>query len=398
MRKNILEIIKERSKAIHLELIEIRNHLHKYPELSYEEYNTSAFIKSILEKYGIPYTDNWVKTGIVAEVKGDLAGNSVAVRSELDALPIQELNEVAYKSVNAGVMHACGHDVHSTCLLGAAILLNELRSEIKGKIIFIFQPGEEKLPGGASLLLKQGIFENDKPKSIIAQHVYPALDAGKVGVCEGQYMASADEIYITIEGKGGHGALPHLCIDPIVIASQIILALQTLVSRSGNTLIPSVLTIGKINSEGGATNIIPNKVMLEGTFRTMDEAWRYEAHNEIRNLIEHTATAFGGKAIVDIQVGYPSLNNDRKLTNSVYLNMIEYLGEDNVVKLPQRMTSEDFSFFSNIMPACFYRLGVGNIEKGIINGVHHPKFDIDEKALEIGCGLMAWIAFNESNK
>lgn len=398
MQNQILEFIKERSKAIHQELIDIRNHLHKYPELSFEEFNTSIYIKSILDKYGIGYTDNWVKTGIVAEINGELEGEMVALRSELDALPIQELNEVPYKSLNKGVMHACGHDVHATCLIGAAIMLNELKSYIKGKIVFIFQPGEEKLPGGASLMLKEGIFEAVKAKSIIAQHVYPSLEAGKVGICSGQYMASADEIYITVEGKGGHGALPHLCIDPIIIASQIILGLQTLVSRNGNVQTPSVLTIGKINSEGGATNIIPHKVMLEGTFRTMDETWRYEAHSKIKSLIEQTAIAHGGKAFVDIKVGYPSLNNDKKLSEDIHGYMIKYLGVDHVIRIPQRMTSEDFSFFSNIMPACFYRLGVGNAERGIVNGVHHPNFDVDEKAIEIGAGLLAWLAFNESNK
>lgn len=391
----IVEIIKSKSSALSEQLGEIRKYLHKHPELSFEEYNTSQYVKDFLTNLNIPYTENWVKTGIVATIKGNKPGKIQVLRAELDALPIQELSSHDYTSHAEGKMHACGHDVHMTCILGAATIINEMKDELSGEVLLVFQPGEEKLPGGASLMLKEGLFEKVQPEHILALHVFPELEAGKVGLCPGQYMASADEIYITIKGKGGHGALPHLCIDPILIASHVVIALQSLVSRNCHPLIPSVLTIGKINSVGGATNIIPDEVKLEGTFRTMDEEWRKRAHALITTIVNETCTSHGATCDVDIQVGYPSLFNDVSLANEMKTKMQAFLGNDNVVDIPQRMTSEDFAYFSQVMPALFFRLGVRNEAKGIVHGVHTPYFDIDHKALEIGAGLMAYLVLSD---
>jgi amidohydrolase len=362
----------------------IRNHLHMNPELSFEEYNTSIYVKSILTKAGIDYTEGWVKTGILAKIVGKKPGITRAIRSELDALPIQEESEKAYASTIPNKMHACGHDVHTACVLGAALVLNELRDYIEGTVLFVFQPGEELLPGGASLMIKEGIFVTDKPEYIIAQHVYTELEAGKVGLCGGQYMASSDELYISLRGKGGHGALPHNCVDTILMTAHVITALQSLVSRYSNPIIPSVLTIGKINSTGGATNIIPDEVKLEGTFRTLDEKWRKEAHVQITKTIEKVAESFGGTAEVEVRHGYPFLYNNPALTEKVKRSLQEIHGEENIIDIPRRMTSEDFAYYSQVMPACFIRLGVSNKELGITHGIHTPKFDVDEKAIEVG--------------
>jgi amidohydrolase len=378
------EKIKEEVSLQLSKIKEIRNHIHKNPELSFEEYETSAYVKSILRSEGIDFTDGWVKTGIVAKVVGLKPGKIRALRSELDALPIQEDTEKPYKSCKENKMHACGHDVHTACLLGAALVINRMKVELTGTILFVFQPGEELLPGGASLMLAEGIFKEDKPEYIMAQHVYTEMEAGKVGICSGQYMASSDELYITVKGVGGHGALPHNCVDTILMTSHIITALQSIVSRKSNPILPSVLTIGKINSIGGATNIIPDEVKLEGTFRTMDEEWRKEAHIQIKQIIQEVALGFGGRAEVEIRNGYPCLYNNPILSSKVKANLIEMHGENHVEDIPKRMTSEDFSYYSQEIPACFIRLGVRNEKLGIVSGIHTPKFDIDEYALEIG--------------
>ena len=368
-----------------------RHHLHQNPELSFEEFKTALFIAGVLDKAGIPFT-RIGRTGIVATIEGGNKSRVMALRADIDALPILEKNEVPYKSNNPGVMHACGHDVHTSSLLGTALILSVLKNEFDGIIKFIFQPGEEKLPGGAKILINEGVLENPDVQQIFGQHVHPPLEVGKVGVRPGPFMASADEIYITISGISGHGALPHECVDPILISSHLIVAMQQLISRNCNPLVPSVLTIGKIYSDGGATNIIPGKVFLEGTFRTMDENWRSEAHDKLTNLAEGLVKSMGGECEIDIRKGYPSLYNNEILTNQAKSIMIEYLGEENVIDLPIRMTAEDFAFYSQKIPACFYRLGTGNQKLGIVSPVHTPTFNIDERALEIGSGLMAYLA------
>ena len=389
----MIDKVKERADHYFSKLVEIRKHLHQHPELSFEENKTADFVFSTLKSVGL-HPERMAKTGVVAMINGGHSGPVIALRADLDALPIQEMNDVPYKSLNNGVMHACGHDVHTASLLGAAMILNDLKADLSGSIKLIFQPGEEKLPGGASIMIKEGVLENPKPASIVGQHVFPELEVGKVGFRSGMYMASCDEIHITVKGKGGHGAMPHLAIDPVLISSHLVIALQQVVSRKSNPLIPSVLSIGKFIANG-ATNVIPDQVKLEGTFRTFDEEWRIEAHQEIMKIAENLVTSMGGTCDIDIKKGYPFVYNDEELTERSRLSAAKYLGEQNVVELPMRATGEDFSFYTQAMPGTFYRLGVANAAKGITHPVHSAHFDADEEALRIGSGLMAWIAMNE---
>lgn len=378
-------------------IISVRHHLHQNPELSFEEYKTQQFVLEQLKGMGITDVTPMANTGLVALIKGkNPESRTIALRGDMDALPIDEQNEVPYKSVNAGVMHACGHDVHTSCLLGAAQILNELKTEFEGTIKLVFQPGEEKLPGGASLMIQEGVLKNPDVKSMIGQHVMPLLPVGTVGFRSGLYMASTDEIYVTVKGKGGHGAMPHLNIDPVLISAHIITSLQQLVSRMANPAIPCVLSFGKVIANG-ATNVIPNEVKMEGTFRTMDEKWRAEAHQKMKKLAEGIAESMGGSCDFDIHHGYPFLKNNPEVTARAKQAAIAYLGEDKVVDLDIWMAAEDFAFYSQEVPATFYRLGVRNEAKGITSSVHTPTFNIDEEALEIGSGLMAWLALEELN-
>lgn len=392
MASELISIVNASAKRLLPSIIDIRRDLHQHPELSFEEKRTSERIKTFLAKYEIPYTEGWAGYGIVASVRGEADGPLVMLRADMDALPITEANDVAYRSKHEGIMHACGHDVHTSSLLGAAVILHENRKSIHGEIRMIFQPGEEKLPGGASLMIDEGLFSVGSPDWIIAQHVHPPLQAGHVGFRSGLYMASADEIYITIKGKGGHAATPHMCIDPIVIAARVVTALQEIVSRSIDPLSPGVLTIGKIYSDGGATNVIPDTVHLEGTLRAMDEKWRMDTQARIQNLVENICAASGATAVVQMVTGYPSLINHAGVTDMCREAAIAYLGAEKVHELPQRMTSEDFAFYSQKVPASFYRLGTGWPETERNFPVHSNRFDIDETALETGMGLMAFIA------
>ena len=387
------EEIKQLAKKYHQDVIAIRRHIHQHPELSFQEKETGRYIANQLDQLGIEYEHGMAENGVVALIKGkNPEKNVLALRADIDALPIQELNEVPYKSTKEGIMHACGHDVHSSSLLGTARILNELKEHFEGTVKLIFQPAEEKLPGGASIMIKEGVLENPAPAKIFGQHVHPPLESGKVGFCPGRYMASADELFLTVKGRGGHGALPQNCIDPVVMSAQIIMALQQIVSRYANPAIPSVLTFGKINSTGGATNIIPNEVKIIGTFRTMDETWRAEAHKRMRKIANAIATGMGGACEFEILKGYPVLHNDEELTLNARQYAVEFLGAENVVDLPIRLTAEDFAWYSQQLPACFYRLGTGNKEKGISSPVHTNTFDIDEDSLELSIGLMAWLA------
>lgn len=388
--------IRALAAQFHPETIAIRRHLHRHPELSFQEVETGQFIAQKLAEHGIRHEHGWGRTGVVAYIEGEKnSATTIALRADIDALPIQEANEVPYKSENQGVMHACGHDVHTASLLGAALVLQGLRSEFGGLVKLIFQPAEERLPGGASILIEEGVLENPRPDSIIGQHVLPALETGKVGFRPGMFMASADEIYVTVTGKGGHGAMPHECVDPVVIAAHLVVALQQVVSRNGNPIVPSVVTFGKINSTGGSTNVIPNEVKLEGTFRTMDEAWRAKAHGLMKNMAEKLAEGMGGTCHFHIEKGYPFLRNDEPLTRRCRQLAKDFLGSDNVVDLPMRMTAEDFSYYSQVLPACFYRLGTGNEARGITSPIHTDTFDVDEDCLLTGMGLMSWLAICE---
>lgn len=374
------------------QLRDIRHHLHQYPELSFQELATMGFIAAQLERIGIPYEKEIAGTGIVALIQGATPGKCVALRADIDALPIQEQNDVSYKSAHDGVMHACGHDVHTTCLLGAAEILWQHKADIKGSVKLIFQPGEEKSPGGASLMIKAGALKDPRPDAIIGLHVFPELPVGQLGFRSGQYMASADEIHITIKGKGGHAALPQDTIDPIVIAANIIVQLQQVVSRRSHPLTPTVLTFGHI-SGGHVTNVIPEEVNIKGTLRSFDETWRHEAIRLIKEVTQQNANAWGGTAIVDVPPGYPSLYNDEKLHDNIRSLAEDYLGAPNIHNLPMRMTAEDFSFYTLELPGCFFRLGTNSDNKAFTNPVHHPNFDIDENALAIGAGIMAWAAY-----
>ncbi len=376
------------------EWVAIRRHLHTHPELSFEEEQTAAFISDTLTQYGIEHHNNIGGHGIVALIKGNHPHKkTIALRADMDALPIEEKNSCDYISQNPGVMHACGHDVHTTCLLGAAKILNTLKDSFEGTVKLIFQPAEEKLPGGASIMIKDGVLDNPKVETIFGQHVLPQLETGKVAFKSGIAMASCDEIYINVRGKGGHGAVPHLAIDPVLIASHMVIALQSVVSRNANPTLPSVLSIGKFIANG-ATNIIPDEVRLEGTFRTFDETWRAEAKEKIIAICKHTAESFGGTCDIIIEHGYPFLKNDEVTTQRSFELAKEYLGSENVEEMPARMTAEDFSYYSQVVPSCFYRLGTGNMAKGITSPIHTPTFDVDEDCLKVGAGLMAWLAVN----
>lgn len=388
--------IQQKAKELLPNLIEIRRHIHENPELSFQEHETAALVENYLQKELGLKTQRLANTGVVATIEGkNPRKKTVGLRADMDALPIVEVNDGrSYRSKKEGVMHACGHDAHTTSLLGAATLLNSITDQFEGSIKLVFQPGEEKLPGGASLMIKDGALEG--VDAMIGQHVMPAIYTGKVGFRPGLYMASTDEIYVIIKGKGGHGAMPHLTIDPIAIAANLIVSLQQIVSRSANPTLPSVLTFGKIIGQG-ATNVIPSEVILEGTFRTLDEEWRSAAHEKMISMAKGIVEGMGGSVDFKIVRGYPFLKNHEGLTERCIQFANDYLGTENVEPLGIWMAAEDFSYYSQEVPSCFYRLGTKSDAKNTGFSVHHPSFDLDEDALEFGCGLMAWLALNELN-
>ena len=386
----MIDQIKKLAIAYFDEIVEIRRHIHQHPELSFHEHKTSAFIKSILTKWDIPFTDGIADTGIVVVLKGNNSDiKTIALRADFDALPIQEENDVSYCSQNDEVMHACGHDAHTASLLGTLKILNELKTDWEGTLKFIFQPAEEMLPGGAQQMIKEGVLENPKVDIIIGQHVFPDLEVGKVGFRPAKYMASTDELHITVKGKGGHAALPEKYNNPLLAAAKLITELDTSFKKDKDR--PSVLAIGFI--EGiGSTNVIPEIVRLKGTLRVMDEDFRNKAHQQMQAIANTVAQSYNLEIDFDIRKGYPCLINDEKVTENSIAFAKEYMGEDNVIDLPIRMTAEDFAYYSQIIPACFYRLGTANTEKGITGGLHTSNFNIDEDALKIGMGLMAYLA------
>lgn len=386
------QLIQQQSSKILDEAIAIRRHLHQHPELSFQEFETSKYVQSKLIEWGIPFTAGIVETGVLATINPEKANEKcIALRADLDALPIQELNTVDYKSQNEGVMHACGHDVHTAMLLGTAKILQEQKDALNCCVKLIFQPGEEKLPGGAKLMIEAGVLQNPKVDEIYALHVFPELEAGKIGLKSGMYMASCDEIYLTVKGKGGHGAMPHQNIDPIAISAQLITSLQQIVSRKCPPNLPCVLSFGRI--EGlGATNVIPDIVEIQGTFRTMDEEWRAKAHQLIEEHCKGIVEGMGGKIDVNIQVGYPYLENDIQLTAKAKEKTENFFGVNRVIDLPIRLTGEDFAYFSQEIPATFIRIGVRNEEKGIVHPVHNAEFNIDEKAIQTGIETLLCLA------
>nr|WP_294793295.1 M20 family metallopeptidase [uncultured Mucilaginibacter sp.] len=390
----IKEKIQQIAKNIFDDVVANRRHLHSHPELSFHEVETSAFVAKHLNSLGLTY-ERMADNGLVALLKGEKPSDKViALRADMDALPITEVNDVPYKSQNVGVMHACGHDVHTSSLLGVASILTELKSEFGGTIKLIFQPAEEKLPGGASLMIKEGVLENPKPSAVIGQHVMPLIDAGKVGFRAGKYMASTDELYVTVKGKGGHGAQPQQNIDPVIITAHMLTALQQIVSRFSDPKSPCVLSFGKVIANG-ATNVIPNEVYLEGTFRTMDEEWRKEAHIKMKKMAEGLVESMGGTVDFNIVKGYPYLINEPVLTENVRSHAEDYLGKENVLDLDIWMAAEDFAYYSQVADSCFYRLGTRNESRGITSSVHTPTFDVEETALETSVGLMAYLAVKQ---
>jgi amidohydrolase len=391
----MIKKIKHLARVFHSEAVAIRRHLHANPELSQQEFKTSEFICKRLESYGISYQNGIAGEGILAIIEGKNPQSKViALRADMDALPVEEHNKISYKSINKGVMHACGHDAHVASLLITARILNELKEDFEGSIKFFFQPSEEKYPGGAIGMIDNGVLENPNVEHVFAHHVSPEIEVGKVGFASGKYMASTDEIFITVKGKGGHGGTPDLNVDSVVIAANILVSIQQIVSRIAPPGIPTVLSFGRFIADG-KTNIIPDKVEMAGTLRTFDEEWRVEAHHKIRRMAESVAESLGGSVDVVIDKGYPFLVNDKKLTERSKDYAIEYLGEENVLDLSLRMTAEDFSYFAAKVPSTYYRVGVGNSKEGISSNLHTSTFNIDEKSLEISSGLMAWISVKE---
>jgi len=390
--------IKQLTKDLYPELVAIRRHLHQHPELSFKEEKTAEYISQLLTSWGIGH-----KTGIAGfGISGVIAGQqpdikTIALRADMDALPVTEANLIDYKSLNVGVMHACGHDVHMTCLLGTVKLLQSLKGHFQGSVKFIFQPAEESLPGGAKQMIAEGVLKHPDVDSILGQHVFPEMEAGKIGLRPGPYMASSDEINLTIHGQGGHGAIPDKVNDTVLAMAHIIIALQQIVSRKTPPRIPAVLSFGKVLADG-AHNIIPSEVVVKGTFRTFDESWRNAAHQLIKQVAQSTAEAMGVSCEVVIDKGYPVVVNNAAETKRVREAAVAYLGKENVIELDIRTTAEDFGYFLQEVPGCFYRLGTGNVEKNITSNLHANTFDVDESALETGTGLMTWLALRSLEK
>lgn len=386
----LLEKIKSLAAQAQAENIQTRRHLHAHPELSYQEFETCKYVQAKLKEIGIPFTVI-ATTGVLGIIEGkNPSKRVVALRADMDALPIQEENNIDYTSTKEGVMHACGHDVHTTILLGAAKILWSLRNDFEGTIKLLFQPGEEKNPGGASYMIRDGALQNPTPQGIIGLHVHPGLAYGKLSFREGRVMASADELYVSIKGPGGHAATPHQTVDTVLVAAQLITSLQTIISRNSNPQNPSVLSICSIQG-GHTTNVIPSEVKLMGTFRAMDEQWRFEAHKLMVQQAQGIAIATGAEIDFRVDVGYPTVDNEPKITKAAWKLADDYMGAANVEETEKRMGAEDFGYYSQVIPGCFFRLGVRNEDQGIIHNVHTPHFNIDERAIEYGVGMMAWL-------
>jgi len=386
MNHELKEVITTNVSAIYEKIKGYREYLHQNPELSYKEFNTMEYVAAKLKEIGLPYEKGVAGTGIVSIIRSSKHSENqacIGLRADLDALPIQEQNTASYKSKVEGVMHACGHDVHTSILLGAAEILFELREDLEHPVKLIFQPGEEKNPGGASLLIEAGVLENPKVKEMYALHVFPELEVGKLGMRSGLYMASSDELHLEIIGVGGHGAMPEKCINPILIGSEFIIEAQNIIHKSCPKEVPCVISFGHFDALG-ATNVIPERAEIKGTFRTMNEEWREKAAILLMDLANNLENKYKGNVNLIVSKGYPFLKNDDELTEKLKTKFESFFGPEKIEGLALRMTSEDFSFYSQTIPVCFFRLGVGNKEKGIIYSVHHPKFDVDSACLKTG--------------
>ncbi len=383
------EKLKNYSNDIFEETLQLRHYLHQHPELSFQEFETTSYLIKEIKRLELPVFTQYAETGVVTKIEGkNPQKKSIALRADIDGLPILEENEIPYKSQNTGIMHACGHDVHTASLLSAIKILLQFKTEFEGTVWCIFQPAEEKLPGGAKQMIDNGLLRDIQPAVVIGQHTMPNIEAGKIGVRAGNYMASTDEIYLTLKGKGGHAALPHEITDTVLLTSELIVKLQQIVSRFVPASIPTVLSFGKIIANG-ATNIIPSEVKIEGTFRTMDEVWRKKVHTKIAEVIRFMVDSFNADFDLEIRHGYPVLHNNPDATAILKKQAIEFLGNDNVLDLDIRMTAEDFAYFSHAVPSVFYRIGTGNKQKNIISPLHSSTFDIDEEILRFSPGLLA---------
>lgn len=396
MNLSLVKEVEDKVLLYHSQTVDHYKHLHENPELSFEEENTSLYIEVFLKQWGVAYRNNIGGYGILAWVEGrNPKVRTIALRADMDALPIVEQNEIEFKSKNSGVMHACGHDTHTSSLLSAVRIINDLKDKFEGTILFIFQPGEEKHPGGARLMLKDGIFKDYTPEIILGQHAYVDCKVGDVAFAEGVVMASADEVHIKVRGKGGHGALPHELNDTVLAASQLVVSMQQVVSRRSNPFQPAVLTFGKFIANG-ATNIIPNEVVLAGTFRCMDEEERQKLRIIIKEVAINTAKAYGCECDIDVYDGYPCTLNNSEVTKVARSFATEYLGEDRVKGMPKRMTAEDFGFFSQQYPSTFYRFGIQG--KKTSTGLHTSTFLIDEEALKTSVGTITYLALRYCNQ
>lgn len=381
----------EKAMQLSPKLIEWRRHLHANPELSFKEFKTQKYLIEKLESFGLS-PKPIAETGVVVTLGPKNRKSCIAVRADMDALPITEIEGREYGSKSPGVMHACGHDVHTTCALGAAYLLSQVSEILPIAIKFIFQPGEELLPGGATKIIAAGGLKSPDVKAILALHVAPNIPVGSLGIRAGKYMASADEIYLTLKGNGGHAAMANQHTDLIATAAQLLVGLQQLVSRKAPPEVPTVLSFGKIDSKGGATNVLAREVKISGTFRTYDEEWRQKAHVLIRKIVDHTTQAFGAEFDLEIKVGYPALNNDKKLTAIAKASLCDLVGVDHFQDLSLRPTAEDFAWYLQEVPGVFFRLGTRNESKGIVSGVHTSTFDVDETSLPLGAAALACVA------
>ena len=386
MKEKIKQLAHENAE----EIIGYRRWLHQHPELSQQEYGTMEYVAERLRSFGLEPRTGIGRTGCMAMIRGGIEPDSycVALRSDYDALPLKEATGLPFASVNDGVMHACGHDMHTSSLLGATKILTQIKEHLKGSVMVIFEPSEEMYPGGARMMMNDGLFDEVTPNEIYSFHCLPEMDCGKVGMRKGKYMASTDELYWTIKGRGGHGATPHLSVDPILIASHIVVALQQLVSRNASPMMPTTLSFGKFNANG-RTNIIPDEVKMEGIIRTFDEAWRLECHEKIRKISCGIAESMGGECDLFIDYGYPYVYNDEDCTQQVYDNASAFLGKENVEWLDMRMTAEDFAFFAQKIPACYFRVGIHIPDTPFCN-LHRPNLMVDERSIELASGLEAY--------